>query len=151
MFGQRSPHAIPGILEGSSGVVPVEVVKAAAHTLFVKVPEGTSDASAQFQALKLKIDARELALGRCEYLPHHNRAGRRADDPPLIGDGKIVFLDQVYDFASLYRAGSAIEFSRRLEQLPVLWSRKENIRRSFREFVAEMVFDLQVYRGLFDE
>jgi extracellular factor (EF) 3-hydroxypalmitic acid methyl ester biosynthesis protein len=44
-----------------------------------------------------------------------------------------------------------VELNRGLEQLPVLWSRKENICPAFRNFTAEMVFDLQVYRGLFDE
>jgi extracellular factor (EF) 3-hydroxypalmitic acid methyl ester biosynthesis protein len=44
-----------------------------------------------------------------------------------------------------------VELSRGMEQLPLLWSRKENIRPQFRNFTAEMVFDLQVYRGLLDE
>src|SRR4051812_47885150 len=150
MEGQTiSAGTIAGLLESPGRVVPVEVVKAASHTLFVKFPNGPEDCPAQFDGLKLTVDSRELSLGRCEFVPHH--AGRRASDAPLVGDGKIIFLDQLYDFGALYRAGSAIELSRRLEQLPVLWSRKENIRRTFREFVAEMVFDLQVYRGLFDE
>jgi extracellular factor (EF) 3-hydroxypalmitic acid methyl ester biosynthesis protein len=51
----------------------------------------------------------------------------------------------------LDRTDVVVELSRRLEQLPALWSRKKNIRPAFRDFTAEMVFDLQVYRGLFDE
>lgn len=51
----------------------------------------------------------------------------------------------------LDRTDMMVELSRGLEQLPMLWSRKENIYPAFRNFIAEMVFDLQVYRGLFDE
>lgn len=40
---------------------------------------------------------------------------------------------------------------RRLAQLPVLRSRNEDIRPGFRNYVSELVYDLQVYRGVLDE
>ncbi|MGH3924475.1 MAG: hypothetical protein ACRDTT_16715, partial [Pseudonocardiaceae bacterium] len=49
------------------------------------------------------------------------------------------------------RTDMMLELNRGLEQLPGLWSRKERIHPAFRDFTAEMVFDLQVYRELFDE
>lgn len=145
-------NEIAGELMSHGGRVPVQVVKAARHSLFVRFANGhVPPAPAEFGALTLRLPSRELSLGRCRYQSHVSAPLRRADDPQASGDGCIVFLDHVYDFASLLRGGSPVELHKRLEQLPILLGRKENIAPRFREYTAELVFDLQVYRGLFDE
>lgn len=146
----QTSGVISGLLEGRPEPLPVQVAKAARHTLFVHFPSGAPENGAEFSALKLQVDSRELSFGRSRFLSHAAAPMRRKSDPPPVGDGKLVFLDQLWDFAALPR-GTVVELSKRLEQLPILWSRKENLRPAFREYVAELVFDLQVYRGLFDE
>lgn len=143
---------IVGELSGPDGAIPVQVIKSAHHTLFVRFPGGhVIPNRAEFSALKLSMPSRELSFGRSRYHSHAENPSRRKDDPPLVGDGKLVFLDDLYDFSALTRTGAVVELKKRLDQLPMLWSRKNEVRPEFREFTAELLYDLQVYRGLFDE
>jgi extracellular factor (EF) 3-hydroxypalmitic acid methyl ester biosynthesis protein len=147
------PHEIAGDLEALGGLsLPIQVLQAAPHTLFIKFLNGDVPHNrAEFTAVLLRAHGRELTLGRCRFHSHAANPARRKEDPPLVGDGRIVFLDDLYDFTALTRTGLVFELRKRLEQLPVLWGRKLEIRPRFREFVAELVYDLQVYRGIFDE
>jgi extracellular factor (EF) 3-hydroxypalmitic acid methyl ester biosynthesis protein len=147
-----SDDEIAGVLEREDGELPVRVVKTTPHALYVKFPEAAPpDSRASFTRLRLKFESGELTLGRCRYFAHAEHGSRRASDPPAVGDGRVVFLETLYDFSSLNRAHSVLELNHRLEQLPVLWSRKENLHPAFREFTADMIYDLQVYRSVFDE
>ena len=149
---RASPQEIAGELQAPGLNVPVQVLHAASHTLFVKFLNGyVPENRAEFSSVQLRTSTRELSLGRCRYHSHTSNPARRKDDPPLLGDGRIVFLQELYDFSSLARTGMVFELKKRLEQLPVLWGRKNEIRPAFKEYVAEMVYDLQVYRGIFDE
>lgn len=143
---------IAGELLGLDRPVPVQILKAAPHTLFVKFARDSVPATdMEFASLKLQVRSREVALGRCRYLPHNTVRARRKSDPPLFGDGRLAFLDEVYDFSALPRSGMVVELKKQLEQLPVLWNRKKEILPAFREYVGELVYDLQVYRSVFDE
>jgi extracellular factor (EF) 3-hydroxypalmitic acid methyl ester biosynthesis protein len=44
-----------------------------------------------------------------------------------------------------------VELVQRFDQLPLLASYKQHVSAGFRRFVADLVYDLQVYRSLFDE
>ncbi|MBX5484466.1 MAG: class I SAM-dependent methyltransferase [Myxococcaceae bacterium] len=146
------PPELTGTLECETGPVSVQVLKASPHTLFVRFPEGNPPAHrAELRNFVLRVGDREFALGRSRYHSHAENPARRKDDPPLLGDGKLAFLDDLYDFQVLMRTGTIQGFKKRLEQLPALWGRKKDIRPAFREFVAELVYDLQVYRSLLDE
>jgi extracellular factor (EF) 3-hydroxypalmitic acid methyl ester biosynthesis protein len=94
---------------------------------------------------------RELALGPCRFYSNAANPLRRHDAPPPVGDGRQALVGDAYDFGSLHRAGRVLDLQKRLEQIPVLWARKQDIRPAFREYVAELVYDLQVYRSAFEE
>lgn len=152
MEQRKAVPELTGILQSEADRVPVEILKCNAHTLFVRFTEGNPPANrAEFTGITLKLASRDLAFGRSRYHSHADNPSRRKDDPPLLGDGKLVFLDNLYDFSALLRTGAVFEFKKRLEQLPVLWGRKKDIGPEFREYVAELVYDLQVYRSVFDE
>lgn len=153
MEGARSAAPeISGELALGERRLPVQVLKAGHHTLFVKFLGGNEAANrAEFSGVTLKLPSRELSFGRCRYHSHSENPARRKDDPPLLGDGRLVFLDELYDFTGLTRSGAVVELKKRMDQLPMLWSRKNEVRPAFREWLGEFVFDLQVYRSLFDE
>ncbi len=142
---------IRGELVGLSEPISVSVLRAASHTLFVKFDEQQlPPATVDFHGLRLKFAAREVSLGKCRFHPHANALSRRKSDPPLVGDGRLAFLEDVYDFSAIAR-GNVVDLKKQLEQLPVLWGRKKEIRPSFRDYIAELVYDLQVYRSVFDD
>lgn len=145
------PVPLVAVLEGHAGPIQIEIVEASVHTLSVAFPNGGAPVDrTDFGGLRLR-GPRELSFGRCRFHSHQDLPQRRRDDAPPAGDGRLVFLDALYDFSSLQHTGSVIDLEKRLEQLPVLWSRKNEIVPAFRNYVAELVYDLQVYRGVFDE
>ncbi len=150
---RTSAEQIVGELESSDGALRVEVVRAARHTLLVQFLNGRVPPSGTlFAGLRLVVDDRQVRLGPCRYEAHANGGQRRRiDDAKLVGHGRLVFTTSLYDFANLWPGGAAIDLKKKLEQLPVMWGRKEAVRPEFRGFTAELVYDLQVYRGIFDE
>ena len=151
MPGGTLAEPMAGVLGEAAAARPVQIVEVAAHTLSVVFPSGAPPDGSDFASLRVTAPAREVVFGRCRYHSHAGHPLRRKGDPPPAGDGRIVFLDELYDFAQLTTTGFAFELKKRLEQLPILWGRKHEIRPAFRDYVAELVYDLQVYRGLFDE
>ena len=145
-------NEIAGEVEAPGLSLPIQILQAAPHTLFIKFLNGDlPENRAEFSSVRVRANGRDMTLGRCRFHAHAANPSRRKEDPPLVGDGRIVFLDELYDFSALVRTGLVFELRKRLEQLPVLWGRKLEIRPQFREFVSELVYDLQVYRGIFDE
>lgn len=128
-----------------------EVVEATRHTLIVKLEVAPPEA-AVLGPCSLRRKESTLPLGPCRFYPHPKHPLRRVDDPPPpSGSGRLVPLEEIYDFRSLLRKGSVTTLQQRLDQLPLVWNRKSQIQPAFRQFVGELLYDLQVYRSAFDE
>jgi hypothetical protein len=134
--------------------VEFRVVKPRPHSLLVAFAPGAApEEGAELAACAIRWgDKSEAALGRCRFESAAAHPLRRKDDPPAEpGDGRLVFLDRVWDFTGLASRGVVSDFRQSVEQLPVIWGRKGSIAPAFRDYAAELVFDLQVFRSVFDE
>lgn len=144
-----------GELRAGSAHWPVRVVGVYPHTLLISFPEPKRPTANQvFDGLHIPHPggSTDLDLGKCSFAAHPSHPLRRADDlPPEPGDGRLVFLEAVYDFAALLRDGVVSEIQQKLQQLPLIWQRKEGIRPQFRDYTADLVYDIQAYRLLLDE
>lgn len=128
-----------------------EVIDAAPHTLLVVFPEDDAPhGPIHFTELTLTIHQRTQSLGAGVYEPHPHPYRRRTDPPRPSGAGRISFVSQLYDFSGLFRDGVITNLEEKICQLGLLWSRKEEIEPQFRDYTAELVYDTQVYRALFD-
>ncbi len=94
-----------------------------------------------FQHLVVDLGDREESLGPC-------RLEREAGEP---GHGRLVFLDQVYDADALVEAGRVVDLGAFFQNLPMVLGQKEHVRREFRDFVADALYDLSVFKKFFDE
>ncbi|HYS79754.1 MAG TPA: class I SAM-dependent methyltransferase [Anaeromyxobacteraceae bacterium] len=81
----------------------------------------------------------ELRLSRCRY---QAEGGDR---------GRLVFLDDVYDARSLVHERRLIDLRRTFENLPAVLGQRDGIQPEFRSWVAELTYDLSVWRRFFDE
>jgi len=150
---QDGKSDLVGTLTDGAVRVAVRVVEPLAHTLLVdtaadvSLPDGSS-----WEQLTLAVEGREIVLGRSRFDAHAAHPLRRSSDPLVpMGKGRLVFLDTVYDFSSLARKGCVVDLEQRMSQLDLMWRRKASIAPPFRDYVAEMVYDLQVYRSVLDE
>jgi extracellular factor (EF) 3-hydroxypalmitic acid methyl ester biosynthesis protein len=141
------PVDLPVALAGAEGRVDARVVAVSPHTLLVAFSGAAPPSGTSFDA----VEVSGVSLGRCSFQPHPDHPLRRQDDPPAApGDGRLMF-ETVYDFSGLVRDGSVGDVKQKLAQLPLVWQRKEGIRPAFREYVADLVYDIQAYRLLLDD
>jgi extracellular factor (EF) 3-hydroxypalmitic acid methyl ester biosynthesis protein len=144
------PVDLTGTLTGGGRAWAVRIVGVTAYTLLVEFPGGPRPQQGQqFESMQLHDGGFEL--GRSSFLPHDHHPHRRRDDPPPDpGEGRLIF-DSVYDFSALAREGAVGDVQQKLQQLPLMWKRKEGIRPEFRNYTGDLVYDLQAFRLLLDD
>ncbi|MGD9136281.1 MAG: hypothetical protein PVH42_05950, partial [Desulfobacterales bacterium] len=92
--------------------------------------------------LLLKNNGDSVELGPCRILTDKNISG--------FG-GRLVFLQDVYDFESLLGRNTVLKLQAPFSDLPHVMARKNAIRTSFKKYAADLTYDLRVYKNLFDE
>jgi extracellular factor (EF) 3-hydroxypalmitic acid methyl ester biosynthesis protein len=130
----------------------LKVEQARAHSLLVRFErrEKLPAHGSRFDRLTLHCAGRRATLGPCRFELGSAVGADPNEPPPPTSDGRLVFLEQVYDFTQLFAHGRITELSQRVRQLPLMWGRKTSILASFRDFTSQLLYDFQVYRGLFD-
>jgi extracellular factor (EF) 3-hydroxypalmitic acid methyl ester biosynthesis protein len=100
-----------------------------------------------FDALEVDVQVegdggrRRHALSRCRFLP--SSADRYA--------GLLVFLDEVYDARALVFDRELVSRRAAIESVPLLMARREGVRPEFREYVADAMYEMSVWRKFFDD
>lgn len=138
---------VRGTARAPDALVPLRVEEARPHSLLVRFEERERlpDHGARFEQLTLLCAGRVATLGPCSY-----EAAVPAETEHEPPDGRLVFLEQVYDFSQLFQNGRISELGQEVRQLPLVWGRKWSVQPAFRDFTSQLLYELQVYRGLFD-
>ena len=92
--------------------------------------------------LLVKNNGDNVELGPCRVLPDGNFKGY---------GGRLVFTNELYDFDSLLNHNEILKLKTSFDDLPHMISHKDAIRSSFKEYTADLIYDLSVYKNLFDE
>lgn len=126
-----------------SQVIPINAESVSRYSLSFRYVDGhkiiNSDESVN---LLIKNNGRSVEVGPCRIL----------SDPEIQGNaGRLVFLNDVYDFQCLLRTKKLIALQAPFKDLPAVMARKNNILQSFKEFTADLVYDLSAYKKIFDE
>jgi extracellular factor (EF) 3-hydroxypalmitic acid methyl ester biosynthesis protein len=85
-------------------------------------------------------------LGRCRFEAHRSNAPSDAGR-----SGRLVPLDTMIDCRELFRHGRVVGLEQAFDQLPLLLARKQAITPEFQRYTADLVYDLRIYRSLFDD
>lgn len=108
--------------------------------------EGTGAAApaagAAFDACFVRLGERDVKLSRGRLEP----AGPDARLP-----WRLVFSDDVYDFSSLVTEQRVLNLLGYFSELPLVLAQRAAVGEGFRAFVADLCYDLTVYRKFFDE
>ena len=92
--------------------------------------------------LLIKNNGDSIELGPCRILSDTNPDGH---------GGRLVFMNDLYDFECLLGKNKILKLQTPFGDLPHLIARKDAIRSSFKEYTADLTYDLSVYKKLFDE
>jgi extracellular factor (EF) 3-hydroxypalmitic acid methyl ester biosynthesis protein len=137
-----SPEERAFLVHGTKKV-PIRTEVASRHSLFFRYLE-KHEFESQAQSVYLMIRNRDqnVELGPCRIL----------SGPDLNGyHGRLVFLQDVYDVHSLLEKQKVINLQSAFKDLPDFFERKEKIEPRFKSYVADLKYDLQIYKNLFDE
>jgi extracellular factor (EF) 3-hydroxypalmitic acid methyl ester biosynthesis protein len=153
MAGSRStasdlaPAAEPrrtGRAEHGGRTVPLVVTAASRLSLQVEI-QGTLRLAdgVVLEGIDLDLDRGPVRLGRCRFVAEGGAARETC--------GRLVFLDDVYDCRSLVEDGQFVDLRGFFHNLPLVIAQRERIRPEFRDWCANLVYDLSVYKRFFDE
>lgn len=79
-------------------------------------------------------------------------AARFVAEPAQEGwSGRLVFLQDVYDLQRLFTEGAVANLRAFFGNVDLVLDQKQGIRREFKDFVADAVYDYAVYKRFFDE
>jgi extracellular factor (EF) 3-hydroxypalmitic acid methyl ester biosynthesis protein len=91
----------------------------------------------------LDADAGPVRLGRCRFVADGGAAREST--------GRLLFLDEVHDCRALVHDGRLVDLRGFFQNLPLVIAQRDRIRPEFRDHVANVAYDLAVYKRFFDE
>ncbi len=92
-------------------------------------------------SLIISGNGQSFELGPCRILSNTKRNGNT---------GRLVFTNDVFDVECLLNKNQIKKLQSPFSELPDLLERKNKLRQSFKEYTANLKYDLQVYKTLFD-
>ncbi len=93
-------------------------------------------------SLLVQKNGSSVQLGPCRILTNPNLNGHA---------GRIVFTENVYDIQSLLLDKKVVKLQSTFDDLPLILKRKNNIRKTFKDYTGDLVYDLNVYKRIFDD
>jgi len=123
--------------------VPICAEYASKYSLFFRYLENhpLNDPDEPVNLLILN-NGQSVELGPCRILT----------GPELNGyAGRLVFLRDVYDIRSLFKDSKVVKLQSAFHDLPLIFERRAKIKPVFKAYIADLKYDLQAYKNLFDD
>jgi len=92
--------------------------------------------------LLIRNNGQSIEIGPCRILPESDLNGYA---------GRLVFLRDIYNIQSLLKDSKVTKLQSAFNDLPLIFARKLEIKPAFKLYVADLKYELQVYRNLFDD
>lgn len=133
----------PGYLFTKTEKVEIVASFASKYSLLINCCNGkrVTDGS-PFSSVVIKIKDEDFQLG----------PGRILVEPEALGrTGKLVFTENVYDLESLFLNKKIIKLQSSFSNLPLVLAQKKKINSDFKDFTANLSYDLSIYKSFFDK
>jgi extracellular factor (EF) 3-hydroxypalmitic acid methyl ester biosynthesis protein len=123
--------------------IPIRAQYASKYSIFIRFlnHERFLD-GAEFNKLFIKNNGEEFELGPCRFISEPNIDGY---------DGRLIFVYDVYDLRSLFSDNRVLSLQNAFIDLPLVLAHKEKVKQSFKDYTANLSYDLNVYKSLFDD
>ena len=138
----QQPQRFNGHLLQESSEIPIEAQYASRFSLMVRFINGfPSDRSANFSKLIFPKNGNNIEIGPCRYIA----------EPGIENfQGRLVFNHNVYDLNSLFFKNKIDTLQTEFSNLPLILAHKSKIKPEFKEFTANLTYDLNAYKQIFD-
>lgn len=122
--------------------IAIEVRYNSKYSLLVRFKNDLSyKTGTVFDALKINVEEEAVDLGKCRLYVEPNIDGFA---------GHLTFVTDVYDFENLFQNQKLSKLQSVFDNLPIILSYKNNIDNVFKEYTANLNYDLNVYKNIFD-
>jgi extracellular factor (EF) 3-hydroxypalmitic acid methyl ester biosynthesis protein len=136
-------HNIDAYLVREAERIPVIAACGSKRTVLVRFQKGHHFADGtQFHNFHIQFNGTEFHLGPCRIKSNSNGDGY---------DASLAFLADVYNLEVLFSEKRLISLRDSFANLPLVLNYKSNIKPSFKDYTANLSYDLNVYRSFFDE
>ncbi len=137
-----SRRVFSGVLRLGQMEYPVSLRSASRYSLWLHYqPDGPEHAAGVFDSMILETGAHTVELGQCRVIE---------DDEAPLGDYRLVPMAAIHDFEKLLDEDRVHVLDHGARNLPLILGYKASIDPRFREHVADVSYDVSVYRNLFD-
>jgi extracellular factor (EF) 3-hydroxypalmitic acid methyl ester biosynthesis protein len=138
----REPIKVMAHLWQGKNKIPVEAKYASQFSFSIRFLNGyDTDQETIYRKLVFEKNDEQVEIGPCQFILDRHDNGYK---------GRIVFSQDVYDLNSLFFENKLEKLQGEFFHLPLILSHKEKIKPSFKEFTANLTYDLNVYKNLFD-
>lgn len=137
----RIPHEYAGRLENDDAVFPVALSEGSPLSLRVRFASAPPPSQTEFRRLWVELPDGEVEFSRC----------RLSLDPADPQSERLVFLDDCFDCHRLFTEGKRINVRQYFHNVPLVLRQKDGVRQSFREYTADLLFDLSAYKKFFND
>jgi extracellular factor (EF) 3-hydroxypalmitic acid methyl ester biosynthesis protein len=141
-MSQTAPIIEAELLDGND-YVPVEARYLSKYSIFIQFLNGkVFPHGFVFPRAVFKLNGSTVKLGPCKLLKDSNNNGK---------EGKLVFIKDIYDLENLVYKKNIVKLQSYFINVPLILGHKDNINDKFREFTANLTYDFNVYKDLFDQ
>lgn len=136
-------RAIPGELHLGEDRIPVTLAHASRLSLYVTFEAATTMPDRTiFASLTVTLNDRKIEMGRCQLHAEYTRKG---------GEGRLIFLDDIYDCRALVFDRKVVNLKTYFRNLPVVLGQKDRVDPRFKDYVSALTYDLSVHKKFFNE
>ena len=122
--------------------IPFEPLNASKYSLQIRFYHNFRfKDGAVFSKMVIPLNGKSAELGPCKLLSGMNHDG----------SGRLVFVDELYDLEALLNQKKIIKLQSNFLNLPLIMGHKIKIRQDFKEYTADLTYDLNVYKNIFDQ
>ena len=138
----REPIKFAAHLIQGKDKISIEAKYASKFSLLIRFLNGhNADPGSEFSKLVFNKNDKEIKIGPCQYIAEPKKNGYQ---------GRIVFSQDVYDLNSLFFEDKLEKLQAEFVNLPLVLAHKDDIEKPFKDYIANLNYDLNVFKNLFD-
>jgi len=130
------------ILDGNE-YIPIEARYLSKYSIYIRFLNGKSFPNGFiFKRFEVKFNGSNIKLGPCKLLKETKSNSKQA---------RLVFVKDIYDLDNLFLNKNVIKLQSQFINLSLILRHKDKIKREFKDYTANLTYDLNVYQNLFDQ
>ena len=140
-----TPEAVKfdAYLQQGEKKISIEAKHASKYSLLIRFLNGYNPSQeSEFEKIVFHIKDEKIEFGPCRYIVTSKKNGYQ---------GHLVFSKTVYDLDSLFLKNKIENLQTEFSNLPLIFSQKKTINTQFKDYTANLTFDLNVYKDKFDK